>query len=279
MYGYESWTIKKANSRRIDAFELWCWRRLLRVPWTARRLNQSILKEIIPEYPLEGLLLKLKLQYFVPMMQSWLIRKDPNSGNYWEQEKKGRTEDETVGWHTTTHVSEHEFEQTPGDSEGQEVWVAAVHGVAQLDKSERPNNWSFRYILLWTAFCIFVVFTFFLQSICLFFFFFAYQRTLKSLLQHQSSKASILRCSALSIVQISHPYMTIGKTIALTSRTFVGKGMSLLFNMLSRLAITFLPKSKRLLISWLWSPSICSDFGAPKIESVTVSTISLSICH
>jgi len=173
MYGYESWTIKKANSRRIDAFELWCWRRLLRVPWTARRLNQSILKEIIPEYPLEGLLLKLKLQYFVPMMQSWLIRKDPNSGNYWEQEKKGRTEDETVGWHTTTHVSEHEFEQTPGDSEGQEVWVAAVHGVAQLDKSERPNNWSFRYILLWTAFCIFVVFTFFLQSICLFFFFFA----------------------------------------------------------------------------------------------------------
>ena len=64
MYGYESWTIKKAESQRIDAFELWCWRRLLRVPWTARRSNQSILKEISPEYSLEGLMLKLKLQYF-----------------------------------------------------------------------------------------------------------------------------------------------------------------------------------------------------------------------
>ena len=69
MYGCESWTIKKAESRRIDAFELWCWRRLLRVPWTARRSNQSILKEINPEYSLEGLMLKLKLQYFGHLMQ------------------------------------------------------------------------------------------------------------------------------------------------------------------------------------------------------------------
>ena len=68
MYGYESWTVKKAEGRRIDAFELWCWRRLLRVPWTARRSNQSILKEISPEYPLEGLMLKLKLQYFGHLM-------------------------------------------------------------------------------------------------------------------------------------------------------------------------------------------------------------------
>ena len=68
MYGYESWTIKKAEHRRIDAFELWCWRRLLRVPWTARRSNQSILEEISPEYSLEGLMLKLKLQYFGPLM-------------------------------------------------------------------------------------------------------------------------------------------------------------------------------------------------------------------
>ena len=68
MYGYESWTIKKAERRRIDAFELWCWRRFLRVPWTARRSNQSILKEISPEYSLEGLTLKLKLQYFVHLM-------------------------------------------------------------------------------------------------------------------------------------------------------------------------------------------------------------------
>ena len=81
------------------------------------------------------------------------------------------------------------------------------------------------------------------------------QGTLKSLLQHHSSKASILQCSAFFIVQLSHPYTTTGKTIALTRRTFVGKVMSLLFNMLSRLVITFLPRSKRLLISWLQSPS------------------------
>ena len=83
----------------------------------------------------------------------------------------------------------------------------------------------------------------------------AVQGTLKSLLQHHSSKASILRISVFFIVQLSHPYMTIGKTIALTRRTFAGKVMSLLFNMLSRLVITFLPRSKRLLISWLQSPS------------------------
>jgi len=81
------------------------------------------------------------------------------------------------------------------------------------------------------------------------------QGTLKSLLQHHSSKASTLRCSAFFIVQLSHPYMTTGKTIALTRWAFVGKVMSLLFNMLSRLVITFLPRSKRLLISWLQSPS------------------------
>ena len=83
----------------------------------------------------------------------------------------------------------------------------------------------------------------------------AVQGTLKSLFQHHSSKASVLRCSAVFIVQLSHPYMTTGKTIALTRWTFVGKVMSLLFNMLSRLVITFLPRSKRLLISWLQSPS------------------------
>ena len=83
----------------------------------------------------------------------------------------------------------------------------------------------------------------------------AVQGTLKSLLQHHSSKASILRCSAFSVVQLSHPYMTTGKTIALTRQTFVNKVMSLLFNTLSRLVITFLPRSKRLLISWLQSPS------------------------
>ena len=99
--------------------------------------------------------------------------------------------------------------------------------------------------------------------------------TLKSLLQHYSSKASILRHSAFLIVQLSHPYMTTGKTIASTRRTFVGKVMSLLFNMLSRLVITFLPRSKRLLISWLQSPSAVI-LEPKKIESATVST---SICH
>ena len=91
----------------------------------------------------------------------------------------------------------------------------------------------------------------------------AVQGTLKSLLQHHSSKASILQCSAFFIVQLSHPYMTTGKTIALTRRTFAGKAVLLLFNMLSRLVIEFLPRSKRLLISWLQSPSAVI-FGAPK---------------
>ena len=100
--------------------------------------------------------------------------------------------------------------------------------------------------------------------------------TLKSLLQHHSSKASILWCSAFFIVQISHPYMTTGKTIALTRRTFVGKVMSLLLNMLSRLVVTFLPRSKRLLISWLQSPSAVI-LEPKKIKSDTVSTVSPSI--
>ena len=102
--------------------------------------------------------------------------------------------------------------------------------------------------------------------------------TLKSLLQHHSSKASILQCSAFFIVQLSYPYMTTGKTIALTRQIFVGKVMSLLFNMLSWLVITFLPRSKCLLISWLQSPSAVI-LEPSKIKSATVSTVSPSICH
>ena len=98
----------------------------------------------------------------------------------------------------------------------------------------------------------------------------AVQGTLKSLLQHQSSQASILWCSAFFTVQLSHPYMTTGKTIALTKWTFTGQVMSLLFNMLSRLVITFLPRSKPLLISWLQSPSAVI-LESPKIKSATVS--------
>ena len=109
----------------------------------------------------------------------------------------------------------------------------------------------------------------------------AIQRTLKSLLQHHSSKASILPRSAFFRVQLSHPYMTTGKTIALTRQTLVDKVMSLLFNMLSKLVITFLPRSKHLLISWLQSPSAVILESPPpkKIKSATVSTVSPSICH
>ena len=106
----------------------------------------------------------------------------------------------------------------------------------------------------------------------------AVQGTLKSLLQHHSSKASILRYSAFFIVQFSHPYMTTGKTIALTRWTLVGKVMSLLLNILSRLVITFLPRSKHLLISWLQSPSSVI-LEPPKIKSDTVSTVSPSISY
>ena len=104
------------------------------------------------------------------------------------------------------------------------------------------------------------------------------QGTLKSLLQHHSSKESILRHSTFFIVKLLHQYMTNGKTIVLTRQNFVGKVMSLLFTMLSRLVITFLPRSKRLLISWLQSQSAVI-WEPPKINSATVSTVSPSICH
>ena len=130
MYGCESWTIKKAERWRTDAFELWCWRRLLRVPWTARRSNQSILKEISPEFSWEGLMLKLKLQIlWPPDAKSWLIGKDPDAGKDWRQKEKGTIEDEMVGWHYW--LNGHELGQTPGDGESQGSWYAAVHGVTK----------------------------------------------------------------------------------------------------------------------------------------------------
>ena len=109
MYVCESWTVKKAERRRIDAFEVWCWRRLLRVPWTARRSNQSILKEISPRYSLEGMMLKLKLQYFGHLMQRVdSFGKDSDAGRDWGQEEKGTTEDEMAGRHH--RLNGHEFE-------------------------------------------------------------------------------------------------------------------------------------------------------------------------
>ena len=99
MYGCEIWTVKKAEHRRIDAFELWCWRRLLRVPWTARRYNQSILKEISPGICLEGMMLKLKLQYFGHLIRRVDSLEKTDAVREWGQEEKGTTEDEMAGWH------------------------------------------------------------------------------------------------------------------------------------------------------------------------------------
>ena len=110
MCGCETWTVKKAECRIIDAFELWCWRRLLRVPWTARRSNQSILKDINPGCSFEGLMLKLKLQYFGHLMRraDSLTGKDLDSGKDWGREEKGTTEDEMVRWHH--QLNGHELE-------------------------------------------------------------------------------------------------------------------------------------------------------------------------
>ena len=117
MYGCESWAIKKVERCRTDAFELWCWRRLLRVPWTARRSNQSILKEISPAYSLEGLLPKLKFQYFGHLMQRADSFEKTDAGQDWGQEENGTTEDEMVGWYH--RLNGHESEQIPGDRGGQ----------------------------------------------------------------------------------------------------------------------------------------------------------------
>ena len=139
MYGCESWTIKKAECWRTDVFELWCWRRLLRVPWTARRSNQSILKEISPEYSFKGLLLKLKLQSFgQPDAKNWLIGKDPDAGKDWRREEKGVTGDETVGWHQQLY--RHEFEQAPGVGDGEGSLVCcSPWGRKESDMTEWLN--------------------------------------------------------------------------------------------------------------------------------------------
>ena len=137
MCACESWTIKKAECQRIDAFELWCWRRLLRVPWTARRSNQSVLKEISPEYSLEGLM--LKFQYFWPPdVKKGLIGKDPDIGKDWGQEEKRVTEDEMVGWHHW--LNGHEFEQTLGGSEGQGSLACCSPRSYESGSTELLNN-------------------------------------------------------------------------------------------------------------------------------------------
>ena len=138
VYGCESWTIKKAERQRIDAFELWCWRRLLRVPWTARRSNQSILKEISPEYPLEGLMMKLKLQNVGHLMERATHWKRPWCWEKLKAEEKGTTEDEMVGWHHW--FPRHEFEQAMGDGEGQESLACCSPWGSESDMAEQMNN-------------------------------------------------------------------------------------------------------------------------------------------
>ena len=146
MYGCESWTVKKAERWRINAFELWCWRRLLRVPWTARRSNQSILKEISPGCSLEGMMLKLKLQYFGHLM--WRVgslEKTLMLGGIGGQKKKGTTEDEMAGWHH--QLDGQEFGWTLGVGDGQGGLACCnLRGCKELDMTERLNwtemNWS-----------------------------------------------------------------------------------------------------------------------------------------
>ena len=129
MYGCESWTIKKAEHQRIDAFELWCWRRLLRVPWTARRSNQSILRKSVLNIYQKDWCWSWNSILWPPDVKNWLIWKDPDAEKDWRREEKGMTENEMVGWHHW--LNGHEFEQTPGVGDGREAWHAAVHGVAK----------------------------------------------------------------------------------------------------------------------------------------------------
>ena len=139
MYECESWTIKKAEHWKIDAFELWCWRRLLRVPWTGWTSSQFILREISPGCSLEGLMLKLKLQYFGHLMRrADSFEKAPMLGKMEGRRRRGWQKYEMVGWHHQLYG--HGFGWTPGLVIDRESWCAAVHGVSK--SQTRLNNWT-----------------------------------------------------------------------------------------------------------------------------------------
>ena len=140
MYGCESWTVKKAEHWRIDAFDLWWWRRLLRVPWTARRSNQSILKEMSPGCSLEGLMLKLNSNTWPPDVKSWLTGKDPDAGRDWGQEEKGTTEDEMVGWHHW--LNGHGFGWVLGVGDGQGGLACCIPWSCKMLDMTKWLNWT-----------------------------------------------------------------------------------------------------------------------------------------
>ena len=142
MYGCESWTIKKSEQWRIDVFELWCWRGLLGVPWTAKRSNQSSIligrTDVEPEAPI----------FWPPDLKNWLTGKDPDAAKYWRQKEKGVTEDEMVGWHH--RLNEHEFEQALGVGDGQgSLAYCSPWGCKESDMSEQLNWAELKRKIMW----------------------------------------------------------------------------------------------------------------------------------
>ena len=234
MHGCESWTMKKAECQRIDAFELWCWRRLLRVPWTARRSNQSILKEISTRKGPEGALCAdhqfSSVAQSCPTLCDPMNRSTPGLPVHHQLPESTQTMS-----NVSVMPSNHLILCRPLCLPPSVFPSLTVFTVASVLHIRWPKDWSFIFNISSSDEYSGLI-SFRMDWLDLL----ALQGTVKSLLQHHSSKASILWCSAFFIVQLSHPYMTTGKTIALTRRTFVGKVISLLFNMLSRLVIALI---------------------------------------